>query len=109
MYLRLRTYNGTISFEDYIKNNLGSLSESFESLKPHLVLLCDAIDEVEEKGSLRERNIAYEIEQYLRECGMCWVVSMRTKRGEERKQYFQDAYFTRDCSHKCCQEVNDMI
>lgn len=78
--LRLSSFRGDTSFEDFIVQSLGPLGNRFADVKDRLVLLCDSLNEMPfESHTTDKRDLILEVRTYLENTTMTWMLSCRTR------------------------------
>lgn len=78
--VRLQSFRGEQSFEDFILDQLGSLKKYFQQLKSRLVLLCDALNEMPYVSySSNKRDLLQEVRAYLENTTIPWVLTCRVR------------------------------
>ena len=82
VFVPLRSYSGETPFAEFVRGQLGPLQSQYKRLLKagRLVLLCDALNEMQRSGN--GRNLFDEVRGYLRD-RRPWVVSCRARDYQE--------------------------
>ena len=78
--VRLGSFRGEQSFEDFLMEQLGNLAAYFEPIKGRLVLLCDALNEMPYTSyGPDKRSLIDEVQTYLENTTITWILSCRVR------------------------------
>ncbi len=78
VFVPLREFDGSTSFEAFVRGKTHNLQAAFDRLRDRFVLLCDALNEMPRKGKDDGRDLVAEVRDTL--SGRAdWVVSCRVR------------------------------
>ncbi len=92
VFVPLRQFDGKTPFSAFVRAQMTTLQDHYEVLlaKGRLILLCDALNEMPQKGVSDGRDLVAEVRDFLKD-KTDWVVSCRVRDYQEKLSALKDA------------------